>query len=141
METYPVEVTFDFNKGDPQWTFVPPSVHVENGTEATIIWTLTKQSTPGATFTPEGAIAFKPTAPGYKGTPPSSRDPMTYTSTEFNDNPGPNPQVYAYVARVLFNEKPYQSPDPDVTNDPPGHMGDGDEHHHHHHHHGDDHGR
>jgi hypothetical protein len=137
MADHSIDVTFDYNNGTPKWTFAPPSVRIPNKEHAKLFWTLTNESTKDAVFSPSGGIAFKPSAPGYPGSEPALQNPKKYESSEFNDNPGPNKQVFAYVARVTYNGTEYQSPDPDVTNDPPGHVDHPghDDHDHHHEHH------
>jgi hypothetical protein len=121
-----IDVTFDYNDGNPKWTFEPESVVVPNKEHAKLFWHISPKSSPGTQFAATNGIIFKPTAPGYPGSAPEPQNNTKYVSSEFNDNPGPNAQKFAYVANVVYNKNPYQSPDPDVTNDPPGHMGDPD---------------
>lgn len=116
---------------NPQFTFDPVSVNIPNKEHAKLFWNISNDSSPGTQFAPTDGIVFKPSAPGYPGSTPSAQNGKVYVSTEFNDNPGPEPHQFPYVANVLYNGRPYQSPDPDVTNDPPPHGGQDHEHDHH----------
>ena len=116
MPDHTVNVTFNYNNGNPEWTFNPESLPIPHGPNHNIMWLL--GGTPGAVFADSGGIAFDKPGPHWPGTTPTKQGPKTYTASENNSNPGPGHIRYNYSASVVYNGTTYKK-DPDVDNYPP----------------------